>query len=349
MRDSYRSPILRPDQFLVERGRTMKISGGFAMRSAGICLFAVLSSLAAAPAMAQAAAPSRSEVESTMRRATEFMVDKVSYRGGYLWNYLPDFSRRWGEMEARETQIWLQPPGTSSMGHLFLERITPPATSITTARRSRCLGADRPAPSGGWNYLIDFAGARSLRDWYDPWQKRWRLENSSTTRQSTFDDQTTTTRRFPAAPVHRKTRFTLQGAGDRAIAFVGGQHTRSAAGRRFAEARIRQTRRPDTLLHLQDDVAWEVSFLILSTGTRRSRLLVDLRGMNFFLVTQQGTPSGWYAVLARTQTAAARSYEPLSLARTPRPAISHPDHLYELTGDTRFLARVPEAIEWLEK
>ena len=56
-----------------------------------------------------------------MRRATQFMVEKVAYRGGYLWNYLPDMSRRWGEMEARETMIWLQPPGTSSMGHVFLD------------------------------------------------------------------------------------------------------------------------------------------------------------------------------------------------------------------------------------
>jgi hypothetical protein len=60
-------------------------------------------------------------VLQTMKRATQFMVHKVSRSGGYVWSYLPDFSRRWGEMEARPSMIWIQAPGTSSMGHLFLD------------------------------------------------------------------------------------------------------------------------------------------------------------------------------------------------------------------------------------
>ena len=56
-----------------------------------------------------------------MKRATTFMVDKVSTNGGYVWAYLPDLSRRWGEIEARNTMIWIQPPGTATMGHLFLD------------------------------------------------------------------------------------------------------------------------------------------------------------------------------------------------------------------------------------
>ena len=76
-----------------------------------LCSFAVLCTSSFG---AETPAPP-TEVEASMRRATQFMVDKVAYRGGYLWNYLPDMSRRWGEMEARETMIWLQPPGTSSI------------------------------------------------------------------------------------------------------------------------------------------------------------------------------------------------------------------------------------------
>jgi hypothetical protein len=36
------------------------------------------------------------EAEKTMLEATRFMVEEVSTNGGYLWNYLPDLSRRWG-------------------------------------------------------------------------------------------------------------------------------------------------------------------------------------------------------------------------------------------------------------
>ena len=71
----------------------------------------------AAPAHAQ----SRAEVERTMKRATTFMVEKVSTNGGYVWAYLPDMSRRWGEIEAKPSMVWVQPPGTATMGHLFLD------------------------------------------------------------------------------------------------------------------------------------------------------------------------------------------------------------------------------------
>lgn len=56
-----------------------------------------------------------------MLRSTRYIVEKVSTNGGYVWYYLPDFSRRWGEMEAYKTMIWLQNPGTVSIGNLFLE------------------------------------------------------------------------------------------------------------------------------------------------------------------------------------------------------------------------------------
>ncbi|MCK4921138.1 MAG: pectate lyase, partial [Bacteroidales bacterium] len=61
------------------------------------------------------------EVKQVMLSATQYMVENVSTNGGYLWYYLPDFSRQWGEMEAYKTMIWLQNPGTVSMGNLFLD------------------------------------------------------------------------------------------------------------------------------------------------------------------------------------------------------------------------------------
>ena len=69
----------------------------------------------------RAQAPDRTQVLGAMKRATTFMVEKVANKGGYVWSYLPDMSRRWGEMEATPTMIWIQPPGTPVMGHLFLD------------------------------------------------------------------------------------------------------------------------------------------------------------------------------------------------------------------------------------
>ena len=61
-------------------------------------------------------APERDAILHAMKRATAFMVDKVAYKGGYVWSYLPDMTRRWGEMEARPTMIWIQPPGHAVHG-----------------------------------------------------------------------------------------------------------------------------------------------------------------------------------------------------------------------------------------
>ena len=69
----------------------------------------------------RASTPSRSEILSAMKRATTFMVERVSTNGGYVWAYLPDLSRRWGEIEARPSIVWIQPPGTATMAHLFLD------------------------------------------------------------------------------------------------------------------------------------------------------------------------------------------------------------------------------------
>ena len=69
----------------------------------------------AAMMVTPAIAATRAEILSTMKRASEFMVDKASVRGGYVWSMLPDKSRRWGEMEAYPTMVWVQPPGTDAL------------------------------------------------------------------------------------------------------------------------------------------------------------------------------------------------------------------------------------------
>jgi hypothetical protein len=48
------------------------------------------------------------DAKDAMLRSTRFMVEKVSTNGGYVWNYLPDLSRRWGKVEAKPTIIRIQ-------------------------------------------------------------------------------------------------------------------------------------------------------------------------------------------------------------------------------------------------
>lgn len=65
--------------------------------------------------------PSRQELLEGMRRAMAFYVDEVSTHGGYVYYYALDLERRWGEGEATADQIWVQPPGSPTVGMAFLK------------------------------------------------------------------------------------------------------------------------------------------------------------------------------------------------------------------------------------
>jgi PelA/Pel-15E family pectate lyase len=306
----------------------------------------------------------RADVEAAMKRATRFMVEKVSYRGGYLWNYLPDMSRRWGEMEARETMIWLQPPGTSSMGHEFLDAYHATGDEYYY-RAAEQVGAALiwgQHPSGGWNYVVDFAGDRSLRDWYDTTGRNaWRLEEfQHYYGNATFDDQVSTdAATFMLRLYTEKLDPRYKASVDKAIQFVlDSQYPIGAWPQRFPlnhEFSKHGLADYSSYYTFNDDVAWEnVSFLIQCYQVLGDPRLLEpiTRGMNFFLVSQQGAPNPGWALQYTTdlKPAAARTYEPLSLAtHTTAANTSHLITFYELTGDTRFLARVPEAIDWLER
>ena len=60
------------------------------------------------------------QVRAALEKATAFMCS-ISTEGGYLWRYSADLKERQGEGKATPSQIWVQPPGTPSVGMAFLE------------------------------------------------------------------------------------------------------------------------------------------------------------------------------------------------------------------------------------
>jgi hypothetical protein len=161
------------------------------LKTSGIALAAVA---LATPALS-APAPSKDRIEATMKRATRFMVEDVSTHGGYVWSYLPDLSRRWGELEATPDMIWVQPPGTADMGNLFLDAYH--ATGDDYYYQAAEKAADAliagEISTGGWNYFIDFGGPQATQHFYDTVGKNaWRLEEfQHYWGNATFDDNGT--------------------------------------------------------------------------------------------------------------------------------------------------------------
>jgi len=100
----------------------------------------------------------RDQALAAMKRAAVFFRTQVATRGGYLWEYSLDFKHRAGEGTAIPTQIWVQPPGTPSVGEVFLEayRATGDRYYLDGAVEAAHALAWGQLSSGGWDYLIDF-------------------------------------------------------------------------------------------------------------------------------------------------------------------------------------------------
>ncbi len=300
-------------------------------------------------------------VRQTMLRATQFMVEKVSYNGGYVWYYLPDFSRQWGEMEAYKTMIWLQHPGTVSMGHLFLDAYK--ATGEEYYYQAACKAAAAviwgQSHEGGWNYIVDFAGDRSLKHWYSTIGKNgWRLEEfQHYYGNSTFDDDITSdAARFLLRMYLEKMDPAYKPSLDKAIEFIlKSQYPTGGWPQRYPlKYDFNKPGHPDYSAYytFNDDVIWEnVHFLIqcyLSLGQERFLDPIQ-RGMNFYLVSQDPCGAWGQQLNMKMETAGARTYEPTAFL--PSATFENAMLLmkfYRYTGDRKFLTPIPKAIKWLE-
>ncbi|MFQ8433884.1 pectate lyase [Amaricoccus sp. W119] len=311
--------------------------------------------LAAQDNPANAPEITRAVVEEAMKAATRFMVEKVALKGGYVWSYLPDMSKRWGEMEAYDTMVWVQPPGTATMGHLFLDAYHATGDEYYYDAAMETAGALiwGQTEAGGWNYMFDFAGPASLQRWYDTiGEAGWRLEEfHHNWENATFDDAgTAESTQFLLRLYLEKLDPTLRPALDKAIdLIVESQQPIGTWPQRYPENLLWEedyTSYPT----LNDDVASEnMETLIMAWQTlgRPDLLPVIHRGMDAFLLLQQGDDQPGFSLQydADLNPVAARSYEPLALAtHTTASALRKLMDFYAMTGDTRYLARVDEGL-----
>jgi PelA/Pel-15E family pectate lyase len=109
----------------------------------------------------------RDNVLSAMRKASDYVANVVSYKGGYLHDYAQDFSEQYGEVPARKTQIWVQ-SGTPQMGDLYLNlyKATGDKAYLEYAKRTADALIYGQHPLGGWHYFIDF-DKNGLKEWYE--------------------------------------------------------------------------------------------------------------------------------------------------------------------------------------
>ena len=325
--------------------------------------FAVAAAMAPLKALAQGVAPAKDQVLATMKKATTFMAEKAAYEGGYVWSYLPDFSRRFGEMEAFPTMIWVQPPGTATMGHLFLDAYHATGDEYYYEAAKKAAGAliKIQHPAGGWNYMGDLAGPESLKKWYDTIGKNgWRLEEfQHYYGNATFDDEGTAESCQLMLRIYlEKKDKAFKPALDKAIQFVlDAQYPNGGWPQRFPlSGGFENHGHADYTGYItfNDGVVDEnIKFLIMVWQTLGDKRVLDpiQRAMDIYVAAQQPQPQpGWglQHTVADLKPAGARTYEPKAFAsHTTAGNLENLMDYYELTGDPKYLARVPEAIDWL--
>lgn len=302
------------------------------------------------------------EAAEAMKSATRFMVEEVSTNGGYLWYYKKDMSRRWGEMEAYKTMIWLQHPGTVSMGHIFLDayKATGDNYYYEAARKAANAIIWGQSHEGGWNYMVDFAGDRSLKQWYSTIGKNgWRLEEfQHYYGNATFDDDVTSdAARFLLRMYLEKLDPAYKPALEKAIGFIlSSQYPNGGWPQRYPlkyDFQKQGHRDYSSFYTFNDDVIAEnVNFLIQCYQTLgEERFLEPIRkGMYFYLLSQDSSGAWAQQLDSNMHIAGARTYEPAALL--PSTTCENAFLLlkyYQYTGDKKFIQAVPRAISWLER
>lgn len=124
------------------------------------CFIGLLLAAIFFPSLVPAAADDllRGQALATLRKAAEYYSQKVAYRGGYVYYYSPDLTVRLGEGVASPEQIWVQPPGTPTVGLAFLAAYdaTGDKFFLEAARAAGEALIYGQLKSGGWQNCVDF-------------------------------------------------------------------------------------------------------------------------------------------------------------------------------------------------
>lgn len=108
--------------------------------------------------MSAAEIDSKENISLAMRKSSEYFRNKLAVHGGYVYYYSLDLRERWGEGKAGPDQIWVQPPGTPTVGLAYLSAYNATGDSFyldaaTDAALALIYGQLK---SGGWTNSVEF-------------------------------------------------------------------------------------------------------------------------------------------------------------------------------------------------
>ncbi len=310
----------------------------------------------------------RDEALRAARTAATYYREQVASQGGYVYYYSLDLQQRWGEGPATQTQIWVQPPGTPTVGMALLRMYEASGESLyldaaTAAGEALIYGQLK---SGGWTNLVDFdrRGRVALyRNGRGGGKNYSSLDDGQTQSALQFLIQLDAAHKSSHAAVREATRIALD-------ALLAAQYPNGAFPQVWkgpvAPQPVRKAAYPDydwktegrvknywDMYTLNDNVCGYVAdTLTLAAGTYQDpRYLDALRRLgDFLLLAQLPEPQpAWaqqydYAM----RPIWARAFEPPALASDEsQEAMLTLLAIYRATGDDKYLAPIPHALHYL--
>ena len=312
----------------------------------------------------------RQEALQTIEQAVTYYHDHVAVHGGYVYFYSPDLTRRLGEGPATETQIWVQPPGTPTVGLAYIEawKATGDKRYLNAATDAAMSLVYGQLESGAWTNLVDF----------DPSSRRtglYRNGNGRGRNFSTLDDgisqgaiqlliRVDQAHEFNNREIHEAVQVALDALLEAQFqngAFPQGwddtlNNPEPAGNASYPEYDWRTEGRIKEywdMYTLNDGAAGTIVATLADAheiyGSQRYLDAITSLG-NFLLASQLPSPQpGWAQQYSYDMHPIwARRFEPAAVAgRESQDVIKALMEIYEITGQQKYLAPIPKALEYL--
>jgi PelA/Pel-15E family pectate lyase len=134
------------------------------MRRAAVLVGLVVGLASAGADARQGAAPSTEQALQALKKAATYYRTQVARHGGYVYYTSADLQERWGEGRAGPDTIFVQPPGTPTVGMAYLKAFeaTGDRFYLEAARETAEALVAGQLESGGWTQTVEFGQAKRM-------------------------------------------------------------------------------------------------------------------------------------------------------------------------------------------